>query len=94
MVYRNGPNLVSGFGLEEKTGPYISRRLFWPITTMALPIWALYMKRAYEIPDLQISIDDFEEPEKLTIINIDCENMLSPKEIKPREKTNLKELGF
>ena len=88
------PNLVSGVWVGgEDRSIHFEEIAFGQGATMALPIWALYMKRAYEIPDLQISIDDFEEPEKLTI-NIDCENMLSPKEIKPREKTNLKELGF
>ncbi len=88
------PNLVSGVWVGgEDRSIHFEEIAFGQGATMALPIWALYMKRAYEIPDLQISIDDFEEPEKLTI-NIDCENILSPKEIKPREKTNLKELGF
>ena len=88
------PNLVSGVWVGgEDRSIHFEEIAFGQGATMALPIWALYMKRAYEIPDLQISIDDFEEPEKLTI-NIDCENVLSPKEIKPREKTNLKELGF
>ena len=88
------PNLVSGVWVGgEDRSIHFEEIAFGQGATMALPIWALYMKRAYEIPELQISIDDFEEPEKLTI-NIDCENMLSPKEIKPREKTNLKELGF
>ena len=88
------PNLVSGVWVGgEDRSIHFEEIAFGQGATMALPIWALYMKRAYEIPELEISVDDFEEPEKLTI-NIDCENMLSPKEIKPREKTNLKELGF
>ena len=40
---------------------------------MALPIWALYMKGNYENPDLGISLEDFEEPEGLTI-RVDCNN--------------------
>jgi len=88
------PNLVSGVWVGgEDRSVHFEEIAFGQGATMALPIWALYMKRAYEIPELEISVDDFEEPEKMTI-NIDCENMLSPKEIKPREKTNLKELGF
>ena len=88
------PNLVSGVWVGgEDRSIHFEEIAFGQGATMALPIWAIYMKRAYEIPELEISVDDFEEPEKLTI-NIDCENMLSPKEIKPREKTNLKELGF
>jgi len=88
------PNLVSGVWVGgEDRSIHFEEIAFGQGATMALPIWALYMKGAYEIPELEISVDDFEEPEKMTI-NIDCENMLSPKEIKPREKTNLKELGF
>ena len=88
------PNLVSGVWVGgEDRSIHFEEIAFGQGATMALPIWAIYMMRAYEIPELEFSVDDFEEPEKLTI-NIDCENMLSPKEIKPREKTNLKELGF
>ena len=88
------PNLVSGVWVGgEDRSVHFEEIAFGQGATMALPIWALYMKRAYEIPELEISVDDFEEPEKLTI-NIDCENMLSPKKIKSRKKTNLKELGF
>jgi len=88
------PNLVSGVWVGgEDRSVHFEEIAFGQGATMALPIWGLYMKRAYEIPELEISVDDFEEPEKLTI-NIDCENLLSPKEIKPRKKTNLKELGF
>jgi len=39
--------------------------------TMALPIWALYMKKNYADEDLNISKEPFEEPENLTI-TIDC----------------------
>jgi len=40
--------------------------------SMALPIWALYMKRNYADEDLNISKEDFEVPENLTI-SIDCD---------------------
>ena len=39
---------------------------------MALPIWALYMKRCYADPTLNVSKEPFEEPEFLSI-EIDCE---------------------
>ena len=38
---------------------------------MALPIWALYMKKNYEDPDLGISVEEFVAPEEMTI-NLDC----------------------
>jgi penicillin-binding protein 1A len=39
--------------------------------TMALPSWALFMKKCYEDKALNISKEDFEKPENLSI-NIDC----------------------
>ena len=41
--------------------------------TMSLPSWALYMKKCYADETLNISQDDFEKPEKLSI-NINCGN--------------------
>ncbi|MDN3641571.1 transglycosylase domain-containing protein [Lutimonas halocynthiae] len=40
--------------------------------TMALPIWALYMKKNYTDEDLGISTEEFEVPENLTI-SVDCD---------------------
>ncbi len=39
--------------------------------TMALPIWALYMKKCYADKDLQVSTGSFKRPEMLKI-NVDC----------------------
>ena len=39
--------------------------------TMSLPIWGLFMKKCYESETLNISKEDFEEPEKMEIV-IDC----------------------
>ena len=39
--------------------------------TMSLPSWALFMKKCYADETLNISLEDFEQPENLTI-NIDC----------------------
>ena len=40
---------------------------------MALPIWAIYMKKIYDDPSLDISKDDFEKPAKPISIELDCE---------------------
>ncbi|WP_299433623.1 transglycosylase domain-containing protein [uncultured Aquimarina sp.] len=40
--------------------------------TMALPIWALYMKKCYEDVNLNISKSEFKKPENLSI-QLDCE---------------------
>jgi len=39
--------------------------------TMALPVWGMYMKSVYANEDLNISQDDFERPENLSI-SVDC----------------------
>jgi len=41
--------------------------------TMSLPSWALYMQKCYADETLNISLEDFEKPEKLSI-NINCDD--------------------
>ncbi|MCK4561520.1 MAG: transglycosylase domain-containing protein [Flavobacteriaceae bacterium] len=58
--------------------------------SMALPIWALYMQRAYADKDLDISTDEFEKPKNLSI-KIDCNNISKEdgdKEIKTPDPTD------
>ena len=47
--------------------------------SMALPIWALYMKRNYADKELEISKEEFEKPENLSI-NVDCDEVDSEEE--------------
>lgn len=42
--------------------------------TMSLPTWALYMKKCYADPDLNISQEDFEKPDHVSI-QLDCESV-------------------
>ena len=49
--------------------------------TMSLPSWALFMQKCYADKTLNISKEDFEKPENLTI-NINCENKKDTKEDK------------
>jgi len=62
--------------------------------TMALPIWANYMRSLYDNPEFGISKEDFIAPEELSI-PVDCEELA---DIKSREnakpKADLKSLGF
>jgi penicillin-binding protein 1A len=44
--------------------------------TMALPIWASYMKALYADPEVKVSDEPFEEPENLTI-EVNCDNYTS-----------------
>lgn len=40
--------------------------------TMSLPTWALYMRKCYADPTLNISLEDFEKPDRISI-QLDCE---------------------
>lgn len=66
------PNLVTGVwvGGEERS-IHFDRLLYGQGASMALPIWALYMKKNYANEELGVSKDAFEEPEEMSI-NIDC----------------------
>ncbi len=56
--------------------------------TMSLPSWALYMRKCYADKTLNISKEDFEEPENLSI-NIKCEEKAEEGENEiPDEDTN------
>ena len=67
------PNLSTGVwvGAEDRSVHFVDLNRGQG-ASMALPIWALYMKRNYADEDLNISKEEFERPENLTI-NIDCE---------------------
>ncbi|WP_318343228.1 penicillin-binding protein 1A [Flagellimonas baculiformis] len=66
------PNLVTGVwvGGEERS-IHFSRLLYGQGASMALPIWALYMKKNYANEEIGVSKDAFEAPEEMSI-NIDC----------------------
>jgi len=66
------PNLVTGVwvGAEDRAVHFRSIR-YGQGATMALPIWAQYMKSCYTEKDLNISQEPFLEPENLSI-EVDC----------------------
>jgi penicillin-binding protein 1A len=67
------PDLVTGVwvGAEDRSVRF-SRTSLGQGANMALPIWAYYMKKVYEDPELNISKGDFEKPEVIHI-ELDCE---------------------
>ena len=91
------PNLVTGVWVGgEDRAIHFKDIGFGQGATMALPIWGMYMKGAYEIPELEISIKDFVAPKTVTI-NLDCDNSKSKSdldEVWVKPKANLQELGF
>ena len=66
------PNLVSvvWVGGEERA-THFEDITYGQGATMALPIWANFMRDNYAIPDLGISMEPFERPENLSI-EVDC----------------------
>ena len=67
------PNLVTGVwvGAEDRAAHFESIT-YGQGASMALPIWALFMKSCYEDEALNVSKEEFEKPEQLSII-VDCE---------------------
>ncbi len=70
------PNLVTGVwvGAEDRS-VHFRTITYGQGATMALPIWGMYMKSCYADEDLNISIEDFEEPANLSIrVNCDTDD--------------------
>ena len=88
------PNLVTGVWVGgEDRSIHFEDIAFGQGASMALPIWALYMKDVYENQNLGISKDDFEVPEIVTI-PIDCEKFDSNKYKLIGTDEDLEDLGF
>ena len=89
------PNLVTGVWVGgDDRAVHFEEIAFGQGATMALPIWAMYMRGAYEIAELGISLEDFEAPEKLTI-PIDCQQETPINDLnKENKKEDLEGLGF
>jgi len=67
------PNLVTGVWVGgEDRATHFSNTTYGQGATMALPIWALYMKDCYADESLNISKEEFPEPEIITI-ETNCE---------------------
>jgi penicillin-binding protein 1A len=66
------PNLVTGVwvGAEDRAA-HFKTIAYGQGASMALPIWGMYMKKCYEDTSLDISQEEFEVPENLSI-KVDC----------------------
>jgi penicillin-binding protein 1A len=58
--------------------------------SMSLPTWAIFMRKCYEDPTLNISKEDFEKPEKEISIRLDCNEAKKPLEDKEDKKPEIK----
>ncbi|MFD2724836.1 penicillin-binding protein 1A [Hyunsoonleella rubra] len=66
------PNLVTGVWVGgEDRAVHFRTITYGQGAAMALPIWALYMKSCYADETLNVSKEEFEEPENLSIV-VDC----------------------
>lgn len=79
------PNLVTGVWVGgENRAVHFPTITYGQGATMALPIWAVYMKKLYANDSLNISKEEFERPEHLSI-DINCTDNDEPTE---QEKTD------
>jgi penicillin-binding protein 1A len=70
------PNLVTGVWVGgEDRATHFENITYGQGATMALPIWANFMRRCYIVDELGISKDEFEKPELLTI-ETECDKYL------------------
>lgn len=75
------PNLATGVWVGgEDRATHFAGITFGQGATMALPIWGLYYKKLYADSKLNISQEDFERPENLSI-DVDCGKTSDEEEI-------------
>jgi penicillin-binding protein 1A len=88
------PNLVTGVWVGGEDKPIHFKSItYGQGASMALPIWALYMKKNYADKDLGISDGEFPKPENMSI-NVEC-NKLKGEITKDKENdADLDDLDF
>jgi penicillin-binding protein 1A len=88
------PNLVTGVWVGgDDRSIHFSRLLYGQGASMALPIWAIYMKKNYENEELGISKDAFEEPEEMSI-NVDCTKQAQEEQDDLDTEDDLEDIDF
>lgn len=88
------PNLVTGVWVGgEDRATHFKTITYGQGAAMSLPIWALYMRSCYEDETLNISKEDFEEPENLSIA-VDCDKYFEESKEKNSTTTGTPEIDF
>ncbi len=88
------PNLVTGVWVGgEERATHFSSIYYGQGASMALPIWALFMKENYANEELGISTEEFEVPENMTI-NTDCTKIIESLEKDNELDDDLDDLEF
>ncbi|SFU27490.1 penicillin-binding protein 1A [Pustulibacterium marinum] len=88
------PNLVTGVwvGGEDRSVHFRSIA-YGQGASMALPIWANYMRDCYSLEELEISDQDFTPPEEMTI-DLNCGKRIVEEGEQPIEKPDTDDGGF
>ena len=88
------PNLVTGVWVGgEDRAIHFEDTKYGQGASVALPIWALYMKANYEDKDLGISDKEFVKPEEMTI-NLDCDKKVDEEPKDTDVEEDLEDLNF
>lgn len=88
------PNLVTGVWVGgEDRATHFKSITYGQGASMALPIWANFMKGCYAIEELEISKEEFEKPEQLSI-ETECDTTLSDEEEMPAQELIIPEIDF
>ena len=83
------PNLVTGVWVGgEDRSTHFKTITYGQGASMALPIWANFMRSCYEVESLNISKDEFIIPEDLSI-EVDCESKNKEGDIIPQVNTTI-----
>jgi len=73
------PNLVTGvWGGCEDRAAHFGSTAYGQGATVALPVWALFMKKCYADPQLSVSDRDFERPDAPISVQLDCDEGSGP----------------
>jgi penicillin-binding protein 1A len=85
------PNLVTGVwvGCEDRSARFKSI-VYGQGATSALPIWGLFMKKCYSDSTLNVSKEEFEKPENLSI-KVDCFTQRSYNNTKVKDTTDFEQ---
>ncbi|TVZ56229.1 penicillin-binding protein 1A [Lutibacter sp. Hel_I_33_5] len=85
------PNLVTGVwtGGEDRAA-HFAEIYKGQGATMSLPTWAIFMRKCYADTSLNISVEDFEKPDNLSI-NINCDKSYAKKNDEEKEEDKKKD---
>ena len=86
------PDLTTGIwvGCEDRSAHFMNITLGQG-ANMALPIWAIYMRKLYDDPEINISKGDFEQPLGGLSIELDCDKYDT---IQDHDKELIEEIEF